>query len=72
VELAERVAAATGVRPEVCHGPARPGDVPDSQADSARLQTLFPDVRPVSLDEGLSETVAWFRRTQLGLNRAAR
>ena len=72
VELAERVATATGVRPEVCHGPARPGDVPDSQADSARLQALFPDVRPVSLDEGLSETVAWFRRTQLGLNRAAR
>ena len=71
-ELAGRVATATGMRPEVCHGPARPGDVRDSQADSARLQALFPDVRPVSLDEGLSETVAWFRRTQLGLDRAAR
>jgi UDP-glucose 4-epimerase len=62
-ELTERVTAATGVRLEVCHSPARPGDVKDSQADSARLQVLFPDVRPVSLDEGLSETVAWFRRT---------
>ena len=71
-DLAEYVATATGVRPEVCHGPPRPGDVPDSQADSARLQALFPDVRPVSLDQGLSETVAWFRRTQLGLDRAAR
>lgn len=63
-ELTERVATATGVRPEVCHGPARPGDVRDSQADTARLRALFPDVRPVSLDEGLSETVAWFRRAQ--------
>jgi UDP-glucose 4-epimerase len=63
-DLANRVAAASGTRPEVCYGPPRPGDVRDSQADSTRLRTLFPDVRPVSLDEGLRETVAWFRRTQ--------
>jgi UDP-glucose 4-epimerase len=66
-ELAERVSIATGVHAEICHGPARPGDVRDSQADNARLQALFPDVRPVSLDEGLSKTVAWFRQTWPGV-----
>jgi len=65
-ELAERVATATGLRPEICYGPARPGDVRDSQADTARLRALFPHVRPVSLDEGLSETVAWFRQAWPG------
>jgi UDP-glucose 4-epimerase len=66
-ELAERVATATGVRPQVCHSPARPGDVRESQADTARFRALFPDARPVSLDQGLNETVAWLRRTQPGL-----
>ena len=66
-ELAERVGTATGVRPQVCHRPARAGDVRESQADSARFRALFPDVRPVSLDQGLSETIAWFRQAQPGL-----
>jgi UDP-glucose 4-epimerase len=63
-ELAERVAAATGMRPQICHRPARSGDVRDSQADSTRLRELFPDVGPIDLEQGLGETVAWFRRTQ--------
>ena len=63
-ELAERVSAATGVRPQICHRPARPGDVRDSQADSTRLQALFPGVGPIDLELGLGETVAWFRQTQ--------
>jgi len=42
------------------HGPARPGDVRDSQADQTRLRSLFPDLSPVSLDEGLRATVEWF------------
>ncbi len=62
-ELAERIATATGLHLEIINGPARPGDVRHSQADSTRLHALFPDVRPVSLDEGLTETVAWFRQT---------
>jgi len=36
--------------------------VPHSQADSARLARLFPDVAPVQLDEGLAETAAWMRK----------
>jgi UDP-glucose 4-epimerase len=63
-ELAERVATATGVHPQICYRPTRPGDVRDSQADSTRLQSLFPDVGPIDLEQGLGETVAWFRRTQ--------
>ncbi|MEU5944849.1 NAD-dependent epimerase/dehydratase family protein [Micromonospora sp. NPDC047465] len=41
------------------HEPPRPGDVRDSQADSSRLHELFPAVRPISLREGLRETVSW-------------
>lgn len=37
----------------------RPGDVPHSQADHGRLKSLFPDVVPVPLDQGLAETHAW-------------
>jgi UDP-glucose 4-epimerase len=42
--------------------PTRAGDVPHSQADPRRLLELFPDVVPVPLEEGLAETVAWFRQ----------
>ena len=45
-----------------CHFVApRPGDVPHSQADSARLQAAFPGIVPVPLAEGLAATVAWMR-----------
>jgi UDP-glucose 4-epimerase len=61
VELARRVAAAVGEPVKIRHGPSRPGDVRDSQAASERLLQLFPSVTPVGLDEGLEETVGWFR-----------
>lgn len=67
-ELAERLAAATGLHLEIINGPARPGDVRHSQADSTRLRALFPDIRPVSLDVGLTETVDWFRHTWQGVD----
>jgi UDP-glucose 4-epimerase len=46
--------------------PTRAGDVRDSQADSSRLRSLFPDVEPVPLREGIERTVDWFRSTQVG------
>ena len=46
---------------EVDHQPPRPGDVRHSQADQTRLRSLFPDVEPVAFEQGLRETVAWFR-----------
>jgi UDP-glucose 4-epimerase len=45
----------------VRHGPARAGDVRDSQADQTRLRGLFPDIEPVPLARGLQSTVDWFR-----------
>lgn len=39
----------------------RAGDVRDSQADTARLRTLFPDITPIELEVGLAATVQWFR-----------
>jgi UDP-glucose 4-epimerase len=39
----------------------RKGDVPHSQADNTRLQTLFPDIEPVPFDDGLRNTVEWMR-----------
>jgi UDP-glucose 4-epimerase len=43
------------------HTDPRPADVRDSQADSARLQALFPAVRPMALEEGIRTTVDWLR-----------
>lgn len=39
----------------------RVGDVPHSQAANDRLRALFPDIEPVSLDDGLLRTIDWFR-----------
>jgi UDP-glucose 4-epimerase len=46
------------------HLEQRAGDVRDSQADHTRLATLFPQIRPTPLEEGLQATVAWFRETR--------
>jgi len=59
LELASALGAVMGVELATEHGPARAGDVHDSQADQTRLRALFPDVEPVPLDEGLRLTVAW-------------
>jgi len=42
-------------------GPSRKGDVHDSQAASDLLNSLFPDVSPVALREGLISTLEWIR-----------
>lgn len=39
----------------------RAGDVRHSQADNSLLRTLFPDVAPVALGDGLRATVAWMK-----------
>lgn len=43
------------------HLEPRAGDVRDSQADNYALKLLFPDIRPVELEEGISKTIEWFR-----------
>jgi UDP-glucose 4-epimerase len=39
----------------------RKGDVRDSQADSAKLRSLFPNIVPTPLDVALRQTVKWMR-----------
>jgi UDP-glucose 4-epimerase len=51
-------------------GPARSGDVHDSRADSTRLHSLFPAVRPTPLPDGLRATVDWFQRAESRVPRA--
>jgi UDP-glucose 4-epimerase len=61
LELTRRLSAVLGRPVETRHGPARAGDVRESQAADARLRRLFPDAAPVPLDVGLERTIAWFR-----------
>ncbi|MGC5019693.1 NAD-dependent epimerase/dehydratase family protein [Micromonospora sp. DT47] len=39
----------------------RPGDVRHSQADTATLRQLFPDILPTPIEDGLRATVEWFQ-----------
>lgn len=62
LELVEHLQSELGRELDVEHVAPRVGDVRASQADGVRMRELFPDVRPVALEQGLAETVAWFRR----------
>jgi len=46
------------------HRDPRPGDVKHSQADNTVLRSLFPEVQPVPLEQGIAETVAWFEASR--------
>lgn len=61
LELVHSLATTSGLVPEVVHRAPRPGDVQHSQADNTVLRSLFPDVDPVPLDQGLADTLAWFK-----------
>jgi UDP-glucose 4-epimerase len=43
------------------HTAPRAGDIHDSQADPTTLRSLFPDLTPVPLEDGLAATLAWFQ-----------
>lgn len=61
LELIERLELASGLTANVEHRDPRPGDVKNSQANNAVLRSLIPDVEPVPLDQGLADTLAWFK-----------
>ncbi|MET9429087.1 NAD-dependent epimerase/dehydratase family protein [Streptomyces sp. NPDC003036] len=61
LDLIPEIETATGQGVRREHVPARTGDVQHSQADNGRLRALFPTVAPVTLEEGVSATVDWFR-----------
>jgi nucleoside-diphosphate-sugar epimerase len=58
-ELFARLKALTGNSLVADHGPARAGDVRDSQADIAKAERLLGYRPHVTLDEGLRRTLAW-------------
>src|ERR1019366_6169987 len=61
LDLAESLGEVIGRPLALAHGPARTGDVRDSQADQGRLRALFPGIEPVAMADGLRATVEWFR-----------
>jgi UDP-glucose 4-epimerase len=68
--LVRELEATMGHALPVTYTDARPGDVRNSQADSARLRDAFPDITPVALREGLKQTVEWFRITSTNRSRS--
>jgi UDP-glucose 4-epimerase len=63
LELVRHIGTAIGGPVGATHEPARVGDIRDSQAAQESLLALFADVVPVPLEEGLANTVAWFRES---------
>jgi UDP-glucose 4-epimerase len=58
--IAERMGTSLGKR----HGPPRPGDQRTSALDATLIRETLGWQPEVSLEDGLSQTVEWFRRTQ--------
>jgi nucleoside-diphosphate-sugar epimerase len=54
----------TGTPVEAIYGPARPGDVRDSQADISLARTLLDYTPLVDLEEGLRLTLEWARTSR--------
>jgi UDP-glucose 4-epimerase len=63
-ELVETIGQVTDRSPRVEYRDPRPGDVKNSQADNTVLRSLFPEVQPVPLAQGIAETVAWFEASR--------
>ena len=61
LELIDLLGEVLGAPVTVENVEPRAGDVRDSQADATRLRSLFPQVQPVALRDGLQATVDWFR-----------
>ena len=62
LEVVELLESQLGTSVQVEHAESRAGDVKHSQASNDTLRSLFPDVVPVPLDEGLAVTITWMRR----------
>ena len=60
LDLVETIGRVAGRAIQVEHHGERPGDVKNSQADNTTLRSLFPEVQPVPLAQGIAETLAWF------------
>src|SRR5262249_9984605 len=61
-ELHRRLARLAGVDCAAQHAPAKPGEQRRSVLDSTRAKTLLGWSASTALDEGLTQTVQWFRK----------
>lgn len=61
LDLVARLAELIGNPLDTVFEAARRGDVRDSQACDGQLRELFPDCAAVSIDDGLKQTLEWFR-----------
>jgi UDP-glucose 4-epimerase len=61
-ELHRRLAHLAGVNQAAQHVPAKPGEQRRSVLDAARAKTLLGWSARTTLDEGLRQTVQWFRK----------
>jgi UDP-glucose 4-epimerase len=61
-ELYRRLARLTGVGRAAEHAPAKPGEQRRSVLDATRAKALLGWSARTSLDEGLTQTVLWFRK----------
>ncbi len=61
-DLASILMDIIGVRVDPVYEPVRPGDVRDSLADISRAREAFGYDPQYAVEEGLAETVDWFRR----------
>jgi UDP-glucose 4-epimerase len=59
-ELAQSVAAAMGIEPDIVYRPAR-NEVQDAYASHDKLRSVFGERRRHSLDEGLERMAIWVR-----------
>lgn len=59
--LVDQIAEVSGQPVTVQHRDPRPGDVRHSQADNSTLQTLFPGVESVALEDGLKSALQWMK-----------
>lgn len=60
-ELFDKLAELTGTRYEAVHAPARPGELQRIYVDASKAGKVLGWAPSVSLDEGLKQTVAYFR-----------
>jgi GDP-L-fucose synthase len=63
-DLARKIAAKTGFRGDLVWDPSRPNGQPRRMLDVSRAKQRFGFVAKVSFDEGLDETIAWYRTQQ--------
>jgi len=64
-ELFRTLKGLTGASVEPIYAETRAGDVRDSQADITKAHRLLGYQPIVALEQGLDQTVAWFRKTQM-------